>query len=345
MRHGHRLRKAAAPAAVLAACALAGLASLAAPTAAGAAAAPAGGPSGIGLNTGGPQVLGSATYYGRALSSPDWTTTPGGLVYKSCVSQIPKGGTLDAADNTILLASGATRPIPDCPYPRLVQPAATAAAGASAPSVVGPFDPDWLVAEQGTSESGPLNELRVGMAVPSRPHDPVSSRADYLSAGFFAVTGSTEWILEPTIGYGPGNIFFIASYFFKGSAVVRGPVAEDVAAGNTIEAGITAHSACTTSCTWTITTQDRSTGAESNLVVTTTGTEFADVIAALSSDETNCDQLFGGGDGAFRGLGALTNSRKQATLRFGQLASKNRCGAVASVGNASALDLLWTDTN
>jgi hypothetical protein len=273
----------------------------------------------------------------------------------------------------MVLASGATRAIPDCPYPRLVRPAAAAVpagtsaatvpagtsaatvpggtsaatvpAGTSAPSVAGPTVPDWLLAEQATSQSGPLNELRVRMAVPPRPHDPVSSRADYLSAGFFAVTGSTEWLLEPTIGYGPGNVFFIASYFFKGSTVARGPVVEGIATGNTIEAGITAHSACTTDCTWTITTQDLSTGGESNLVVTTNGTEFVDFIAALSSDETNCEQLFGGGDGPYRHLGLLTSSRKQATLVFGQLASKNRCSAVGSVTNSSALDLLWTDTN
>lgn len=76
---------------------------------------------------GGPDVLVNSTYYDRAINSSDWGNTPDGLVYKSCIYQIPSGVEVDSTHNEIIEASGATLPAPPCPYSRLLKPSAATA--------------------------------------------------------------------------------------------------------------------------------------------------------------------------------------------------------------------------
>ena len=83
------------------------------------------GPSGIGLARGGPKVRFDAALFAKAMKSADWTKTPDGLLYKSCVHQVPPGATLVAARNEIVFKNGKVHTFAPCPYPRLVAPCQT----------------------------------------------------------------------------------------------------------------------------------------------------------------------------------------------------------------------------
>jgi hypothetical protein len=332
----------------------------AAPAASASAAAPAGGPSGIGLAAGGPAVLASAADYAKALTSPDWTSTPDGLVYDSCVYQIPQGATLDTTRDEIVLASGATRKLPaDCRYPRLVQPAPAAAASTGTAAGPAAAHPDYLDeifdAQADWPALGgfiPFNGLEEQMAVPAAPSP---GATDYLFSGFYASAAAQDSFLESVIGYGPTsgggsktigyNSLWIASYYVWSGGVAVGSL-RAVSASDTIQTHIWtvgstgAPSNCASDCSWIINTFDETTGheQESTLRVKSTPAYTELIGGGLASNGKHCDQLFPGGHGAFRHI-ADTSTQGSLTLSFYR-GPFTQCSA-SFTGSTTSLDLFW----
>jgi hypothetical protein len=77
--------------------------------------------SGIGLAANLPErgvgVLPNSTYYERASKSRLWAQTPAGLVYRSCVYNVPSGSYVDSIHDRITLPNGRVLPMKPCPLP------------------------------------------------------------------------------------------------------------------------------------------------------------------------------------------------------------------------------------
>jgi hypothetical protein len=298
---------------------------------------------------GGPDVLVNSTYYDRALNSSDWGNTPDGLVYKSCIYQIPSGAEVDSTHNEIIEASGATLPAPPCPYSRLLKPSAAAAtkqSGTATPAAVNPGDTEWLIYAQYVTSS-PLNYMATGYAVPYPPTSPGAT--DYLFSSFRNSTDNS--ILQPVIGFGPttgednrqigGNYQWMASYYVWGSNVAVGDLIQ-VSTNNTIHGYMSAANCGSGGgdCTWTILTQDNSAGTESQLVVSSSPAYTVFDGAVLESTGGGCNKLFSNAHGVFRGLLGITNAGA-LTPSWSVYPSQPQCSAYMT-GDSANLDIFWT---
>lgn len=329
---------------VVSACLLAGASGTAAQAAAASPAAA--GPSGIGLAAGGPAVLSSAAYYDRALTSPDWVKTPDGLVYRSCSGQIPQGDELDAVDNVIITASGARKPIPACPYSRLVPPQQAAAAGA-APA---PSGPGWLSSSAWHSDDW-ISSLSAAYAAPAAPSNPpYGGGATYLFAGLSPTNNSA--ILQPVLGYGPtngaagsGDFLWMASYYFWGGNARSGPVIP-VGYNDTIKTSMVAKCPNSTGgeCTWTITMVDKKSNRKSILVVRSSPAYHWVYGGVLEAYITDCNQLFRNGHGVFRNLIADDGVTGKELTPPVAASVPGSCSATTNVG-VGATDITWTAAN
>jgi hypothetical protein len=307
------------------------------------------GPSGIGLPEGGPEILANSLYYDRALKSSDWGRTPDGLVYKSCVYQIPMGAKLDAERNEIIEPSGAKRTTPKCPYPRLLPPGAArqphARAAIRPDAVVDPLNQQWLISAWSSSGSSWFTSLSVDYAVPTAPS--VAGATDYLFSSFTEGDGAT--ILQPVVGYGPtegpnGNIFggnylWMASYYVWSGGVALGPLRK-VNALDTIT-GTMNGTSCGSgggNCTWTIVTKDANTGQSSEAIVGSSPA-FVDLQGGvLESTGGGCDKLFANEHGVFRNISASTPNGK--VTPSWTVFTAGQC-SMTETGTATSLDILW----
>jgi hypothetical protein len=330
---------------------LAGVPASASPSSAKQAVSSSGDPSGIGMPQGGPDVLMNSTYYDRALNSSDWGNTPDGLVYKSCVYQIPSGAEIDSTHNEIIEASGATLPAPPCPYSRLVRPAtvtATTQSGVAAPAAVNPADTEWL-GYATYSTSSPLNHMTTGYAVPYPPTQPGAT--DYIFSSFqdSAVTS----ILQPVVGFGPtagnqgtligGNYQWIAPYYVWGGNVAVG-VLNQVHTNDTIHGELGPALGCGPGggdCGWNIIVSDVTSGhlASSTLYVNSSPAYTRFDGAVVETTGGGCNKLFSNGHAVFRGVSATTTAGAVSPSWF--FFTAGQCSMYIT-GSGANLDILWT---
>lgn len=299
---------------------------------------------------GGPDVLVNSTYYNRAVKSREWGNTPDGLVYKSCIYQIPSGAKVDSTRNKIIEASGAALPAPPCPYSRLMKPStatveATKRPGAATPAAVTPFNTEWLIWASYFTSS-PLDYMFTGYAVPYPPTVPGAT--DYLFSSFRDSGGTS--ILQPVLGFGPtagegnhtigGNFLWIASYYLWGSNVAVGDLIQ-VKSKQTIH-GVLSGANCGSGggeCTWTILTQDISNNTKSQLVVGSSPAYTVWDGAVLETTGGGCNKLFSDGHGVFRGLLGIT---KDGVLTPSwNVFNEDQCSSYMT-GDSANLDILWT---
>jgi hypothetical protein len=59
--------------------------------------------------------------YADASDSPDWAVTPDGLMYKSCVHQVPDGAMIDTTTDTVTLDDVVIAKYEPCPYKETIQ--------------------------------------------------------------------------------------------------------------------------------------------------------------------------------------------------------------------------------
>lgn len=288
-------------------------------------------PSGIGIRAGGPQVESNALFYDKARKSRDWTSTPDGLEYASCVHQIPPGARLDSINDTITLASGAVQTIKDCQYPRLVNPDAAASSApphlAASPSATPHSSSpgstpgtNWLGAVWDNPGTW-ISYLSVSYAVPFAPTE--NGVTDYLFSSL--ENGSENTILQPVVGYGStnasgkppkstigGNYLWMAPYYVWGNNVAVGSLYR-VSALDTIS-GLVTSGNCNGSgggCTWTVSIEDENTGQLSEVTVGSDPSFLYAQGGVLEAGTSNCSQLFANGHGVFRHI-ALENGSGNA---------------------------------
>jgi hypothetical protein len=277
-------------------------------------------PSGIGLATGlnraGHSTLANPTYYNRALKSKLWYRTPSGMVFHSCYYHVSNGSYVDSVRGRITQPNGQVTSMPQCAYPRLVQPRATPSLTPSAVTRAKPAagTSGWM---QGFEQSGlpALASLSVQYSVPNAPN---TSGAEDLQWSALATDANGDALLQPLIGWGgvetlkngvvipnaSGSYLEMAAYYFwSGNAVSASFV--HVNAQNTIDVSIQSENCSNggSGCTWTLDANDPNTGADSHFNVGTSPA-FTTVIGGMfeSYFATNCQMLFANHHLVFRNL-------------------------------------------
>jgi hypothetical protein len=267
--------------------------------------------SGIDLPLGlsGPNAvpLANATFYDRALRSPQWVQIGSGLVYKSCDYSVPNGSYVDSINDKFFLPDGKVETVKPCPYPRLVLPASKGASGkpqatstqgkvgASAPlssaSVVQGYQQEFY-----ENNVGPIGSLQVDQAAPAKPSAGSANLFDW--TGIESSDNST--LLQPILGIcGLATskdgvvienastckyVWMAAYYTWGGNAVAAGVV--QVNALDTIEDYMDAESckAGAWDCTWFMQMYDANTGDASEFTI---GTSPPDTVHIGGAYEAN----------------------------------------------------------
>lgn len=318
-------------------------------------------PSGIGIQAGGPEVVSNISLYDKARKSRDWTSTPDGMEYISCVHQIPSGAKLDSINDTITLASGVVQKIRDCRYPRLVTPGATAPSAplrpAASPSAAlrstspstGP-NPNWLAAVWDNPGTW-ISYLSTTYAVPFAPTE--NGFTDYIFSSL--ENGSKNTILQPVVGYGAtnasgrppttsigGNYLWMAPYYVWGNNVAVGSLYR-VSALDTISGLVTSGGCNSTGggCTWTVSVEDDNTGQVSEVTVGSDPSFLYAQGGVLESGTSNCSQLFANGHGVFRHIALQDGNGNGITPNWFIGNLKNECNMHVTYSNTS-VDILYT---
>lgn len=329
---------------------LAGVPASASPSSAEQAVSSSGDPSGIGMPQGGPNVLVNSTYYDRALTSTDWGNTPDGLVYKSCIYQIPSGAKVDSTHNEIIEASGATLPAPPCPYSRLVKPetvTATTQSGVAAPAAVNPANTEWLAWAR-LETSSALQTMTTTYAVPYPPTQPGGT--DYIFSSF--QDHPLNSILQPVVGFGPtagnkgsgigGNYTWIAPYYVTGSNVYVGQLRQ-VSTNDTIDGTLQANGCGSGGgdCNWNIIVSDVTMGHLVSSTLYVNSSPAYDVFdgAVLETTGGGCNKVFSNHHAVYRNISGTTTA---GTVGLGwTFFTAGQCNMYWS-GSGANLDILWS---
>ncbi len=307
-------------------------------------------PSGIGIQIGGPKVVSNVSLYDKARKSRDWTSTPDGMEYISCVHQIPPGAKLDSINNTITLASGSVQKIKDCQYPRLVKPNA-ASPSASLPTSPGAVpNTNWPAAVWDNPGTW-ISYLSTTYAVPFAPTE--NGFTDYIFSSL--ENGSKNTILQPVVGYGAttasgtppkssigGNYLWMAPYYVWGNNVAVGSLYR-VSALDTISGLITSGGCNSTGggCTWTVSIEDENTGQLSEVTVGSDPSFLYAQGGVLESSASNCSQLFANGHGVFRHIALQDGSGNEIIPNWFIGNEENECNMHITYSSTS-VDILYT---
>jgi hypothetical protein len=266
--------------------------------------------SGIGLAANLPEkgvgVLQNSTYYERASKSRLWDQTPAGLVFRSCVYDVPSGSYVDSIHDRITLPDGRVLPMKQCLYPRLTLPGAsvatktkTAAAGSLART-----NGNWIDGFEADNLPH-LGGLSVSIAAPYPPNKTSSSLYEYQWTALQSSDGQS--LLQPAVGWGGLSVSTyraplagdteMASYYYWGGNSVAGTF-YSVNPLDTLDQSISA-SDCGSGggdCTWGMQIIDENTGQDSELTVGSAPV-YTSVVGELESNVgsvsgANCQSLF-----------------------------------------------------
>jgi hypothetical protein len=161
--------------------------------------------SGIGLAANLPEkgtgVLKNSTFYKRASKSRLWVQTPAGLVFRSCVYDVPSGSFADSIHDRITLPDGRVLPMKPCLYPRLTLPGAPTSTKAKTTPGRGLArgNGDWIDGFE-ADNLGNLGNLSVTIAAPYLPNHTNSSLFDYEWTALQSSDDSS--LLQPAVGWG-----------------------------------------------------------------------------------------------------------------------------------------------
>jgi len=296
--------------------------------------------------------------YAEAQDSPDWVPTPVGLVYKSCVYEVPDDASV--SEDGVVSANGIIERLPVCPYsgvipvPRWAQvdggpnQAATTGEkdrGSNSGKRKGPVpytDGWWL--DSWWSSPWQITRLSTTWTV---PHNPASTGAlIYLFPSVEAnVSPKTAAIVQPVLqwGSGPagGGAYWIMVNWYcppdTSNCVHGSPVS--TASGHVINGTMTRSSGTATD--WHVGFTENSSGASGALFVGTAYTSWPWVQGGVleAYHVTMCSQL-PGSNVTFSGI-AVTSASGAVTPQFSLEKPNASCsGTVLASSNSTTLG--WT---
>lgn len=258
--------------------------------------------------------IGFAPAYAAAPKSPDWVTTPEGLVHSSCVHTIPHGATFDQNSNSVVLASGVKeQPFPQCSYSPLLAPGHAETTGApSAPGAATTWEADsWWNSPQW------LTGIVSTFVVPRAPS--VDGSEDFF---FSSLQSSGNFAIVQTVLRWEENQWYIASEYYWGGNDVRGNYVA-VSPGDSISTTVgTDNCSSGGDCSWFIDGTDIRTGQETSLNINA-GQPFISAQGGVMelAGSPACDQLPASGNIDFRGIHVYGSSHQ--TMSPGWTVSNN----------------------
>jgi hypothetical protein len=271
--------------------------------------------------------------YKAALASPDWVSTPDGLMYKTCVHQLPPGARVDG--NSIVLASGVRQPpFARCPHPRLVPPAAATAGKAPVkPSAsTGWLADSWWQAPQW------LSGITSNYTVPSNPS--VNGALNYFFSSLDNPINAS--IVQPVLIWGGTSWVLQSWYLWNYNAnSVKGPTTP-AATGDTITASVRS-SSCQSNgdCTWQIITKDNRTGGQSTLPVNA-GQNYTAAQGGVFevTNAKGCNMLPSNGSVYFSNIKVYGSNGGQVTPSFASEIRDQECSMYVDT-SATATYIPW----
>jgi hypothetical protein len=318
--------------------------------------------SGVGLAANLPEkgvgVVKNLTYYERARKSRLWGQTPAGLVYRSCMYNVPSGSYVDSIHGRITLPDGQVLPMKPCPYPRLVPPdtsTATKTPGATGSNLTY-ANGNWLDGFEADNLPR-LDYLSANIAAPYPPNNTTGAPFEYQWTALAGDGGDS--LLQPAVGWGSlsvstyrpplaGDTEMASYYYWSGNAVAGtfysvnplDTLAESIQGYNCNSSG--------NNCTWWMQITDENTGQDSQLTVGSYPV-YNSVIGELESDVgyvsgANCQSLFANHHLVWRNL--YVQAATGATVTPGYYETgPNDGGQGAVVRNESKMTTSWSTTS
>jgi hypothetical protein len=218
-----------------------------------------------------------------------YVMTPVGLWHRSCIHMYRKGEQIDEIHHVVTRKDGTRYTIPKCAYPiyRRGHPAST---NAELPGP--PTNPSWKEAGWTQQSSGGVyHKIAANWTVPATPS---SGGALYYT---FPGLENDYYISQPVLQYGNngwfgGNHWVIASWHVHDNYDLSISDTLVVDAGDVLHGAVSASGCTGGSCTWSITTQDVTTGQEVSLptVPDYDNYTWATGGAVETYDMTSCNQ-------------------------------------------------------
>lgn len=322
--------------------------------------------SGIGLPANLPAkgvgLLRNAADYEKASKSSRWAQTSAGLVFRSCMYNVPSGSYVDSIHGRITEPNGRVLPLTRCPYPRLAAPNAAPAARPAPAATGGTLSGNTANWIDGFEADG-LPHLGYLSATLAAPYPPTLGNGALWEYQWTALGSlSADTLLQPAVGWGKlvtqntnrsGNPLSgdteMASYYFWGGNAVSGTF-YSVNPLDTLHVSIQGYNCGSGGggCTWWMQISDQNTGQDSQLTVGSSPT-FTSVFGEFESNVgsiggTNCQYLFANHHLVWRNLNVIAESGATVTPSY-IITGYNDFGAGQAVWNATDMITSWSTTN
>lgn len=270
--------------------------------------------------------------YAAALKSPDWVTTPEGLVNKSCEHTVPPGATFDQNENRVVLASGVKEPaFQRCAYSPLLAPGQGETA--KAPSAAS-FTPGWQAYSWWNSPQW-LTGIVSTFEVPKAPS--VGGTEDFF---FSSLQSSGNFAIVQAVLRWERNQWYIQSEYYWGGKDVRGNMVA-VAPGDTISTVVGA-GGCSSGgdCSWYIDGTDLVTNQVSSLNINAAQPFISAQggVMELPDNPTACNQLPASGNIDFDGIYVYGSSHQTMSPSWGVSNNGNNKGYCGVYVDTSATE-------
>jgi len=274
--------------------------------------------------------------YTEALASPDWIAIPGGLVYKSCLHEVPDGSDV-SADGIVTMNKTVVDVFPTCPYSGIVQDPgmASAALAANDPAAI-EFAPDYggptvinppagsSIAQEKTTPTGwllaswwtatvEITKLSAQWTVPANP---ASNGALVYLFPSVEPSGSGGAIIQPVLQWGNngafgGNAWVMANWYVPSSGNASYSSPQTTPVGSVIIGTMTRTSS--TTGTWSIGFTNKSAGTSKTL--------------SINTGKTSWKAVQGGVLEAYS-VGTCQKLPKVTSLTFGSISVSSSSGTV-----------------
>lgn len=204
----------------------------------------------------------------------DWVRTPAGILHRTCVHEIPRGAVL-GRERVVRRHDGSSYTLPACKYAarwtvpgRLSSRPPSGDVGPNTPPVGAPDG--WIEYTLSVNNPTTYRQLSAAWHVPNTPVNSVyTGKIYYTFPGLQSSIETGAYILQPVVQYGfnnqfGGNYFAAANWYCdsNGAANCYHGTPMVVSAGDLINGSIVASNCSGSQCTWTVTTQDATSGQQ-----------------------------------------------------------------------------------
>jgi hypothetical protein len=217
----------------------------------------------------------------------DLVMTPAGLLHRSCVHEVANGASISKT-GVVTNADGSVYTLPPCLFETRANPFRIETSSPTDSSYI----EEGSVAATGTNG---YSEITANWPVPPAPLAAYAGTQVYFA--FPALQSNTPFIVQPVLQYGAsaagsGNLWLAASWHCPSSGSCNHTSGYKVTSGHTMHGSVVASNCSNGDCTWTITSEDMTSGIQTSLtVVDSNNYQLALGGAVEVYGLTSCDQF------------------------------------------------------